>query len=123
MNIYSILKYQRLTNILQANMIEDFRVFMFYTFSHFHKVNLDQTMADNIKSEHSIFRRSGDDLITRSEVQNVKQELKMTNTHEDRNLRNLAQLTKNTIKRREKTGDILVISDTEDENSYDNYKK
>ena len=119
MNVYSILKYQRLTNILQANMIEDFRVFMFYTFSHFHKVNLDQTMTDDIKSEHSIFRRSGDDLITRSEVQNVKQELKMTNTYEDRNLRNLAQLTKNTIKRREKTGDTIVISDTEDENNDD----
>ena len=119
MNLYSILKYQRLTNILQANMIEDFRVFMFYTFSHFHKVNLDQTMADDIKSEHSIFRRSGDDLITSSEVQNVKQELKMTNAYEDKNLRNLAQLTKNTIKRREKTGDTIVISDTEDENNDD----
>ena len=44
MNIYSILKYQRLTNILQANMVDAFRVFMFYTFSHFHKVNLDDTM-------------------------------------------------------------------------------
>ena len=57
--------------------------------------------------------------MTSSEVQNVKQELKMTNTYEDRNLRNLAQLTKNTIKRREKTGDIIVISDTEDENNDD----
>ena len=76
MNIYSILKYQRLTNILQANMVDNFRVFMFYTFSHFHKVNLDETMKNNIIANHPIFNGNQDsEVISRSEAQNIKDEL------------------------------------------------
>ena len=116
MNIYSILKYQRLTNILQANMVDDFRVFMFYTFSHFHKVNLDKTMIKNIAVDHSIFNRNQDsEIISRSEAQNIKDELQMINAYDERNHRNLEQLIKTTIRRRQKTT-VIDISDTEDEN-------
>ena len=74
MNMFSIMKYQALTNFLPEKMVKKFRVFVFHVLSHFHKVNSISEQLKKNKDQLTIFSEMKDDsanIIRESDVEEL----------------------------------------------------
>ena len=121
MNIFSILKYGGITNILQENMVDKFRNFIFRVFSHFHNVQIDTTIQKDLQIlKHSIFQpnKEATSNINNDSINNLKAKLEMVNRYDARQTKNLEILTMQRNRKRKKMrmkrkDNMLVIIDSD----------